>query len=111
MARLRTIPHRLKAAPTRLASPREGKPSHGGKWLYGRQWRKARRVFLQAHPLCVHCQQEGRVTAATEVDHITPHRGNEAIFWDESRWQALCKMHHSRKTATENCGFGNPARE
>lgn len=30
------------------------------------------------------------MTPARVVDHITPHRGDVALFWDESNWQALC---------------------
>ncbi|MFG1378079.1 HNH endonuclease [Xanthobacter autotrophicus] len=24
------------------------------------------------------------------VDHIIPHRGDKALMWDRSNWQALC---------------------
>ncbi len=39
---------------------------------------------------------------ANEVDHIKPHNGDLALFWDESNWQSLCKACHSRKTMGEN---------
>lgn len=74
---------------------------------YGHRWRKARATYLQSHPLCVHCRQRGRVTAATDVDHIKPHRGDQALFWDKDNWQALCASCHSAKTAREDGGFGN----
>ena len=61
---------------------------------YGWRWQKARRFHLSAHPLCVMCEAEGRVTAATVVDHIIPHRGDELLFWDRKNWQSLCKRHH-----------------
>ena len=41
--------------------------------MYTYQWRKASKEFLKKHPLCVHCEREGRLTPATEVDHIKPH--------------------------------------
>lgn len=69
---------------------------------YGRRWQKARAAFLHAHPLCVRCEAQGKLTAATIVDHITPHRGDPALFWDRSNWQALCKSCHDRKTMTED---------
>ena len=47
------------------------------------------------------CDQFERTTPATLVDHVIPHRGNEALFWDESNWQSMCDACHSRKTATE----------
>ncbi|PZR07117.1 MAG: HNH endonuclease [Archangium gephyra] len=57
---------------------------------YDARWRKARAAFLAAHPLCAECQRHGRVTPARVVDHIKPHRGDEALFWNEANWQALC---------------------
>lgn len=62
---------------------------------YGHRWRKARDRFLRANPLCVMCKAHGDVTAATVVDHIEPHRGDQALFWDESNWAPLCAHHHS----------------
>jgi 5-methylcytosine-specific restriction protein A len=44
---------------------------------------------------------------ASVVDHIVPHRGDMALFWDRSNWQAMSKLCHDRKTARENGGFGN----
>ena len=77
--------------------------------LYGSRWQKARAGYLRSHPLCVHCQRIGRLTASTEVDHITPHKGNREIFWNHDNWQALCRSCHSSKTAREDGGFGNKA--
>lgn len=45
--------------------------------------------------------------AASVVDHIIPHKGNDDLFWDMSNHQALCKKCHDIKTATEDGGFGN----
>ena len=60
--------------------------------------KKARKKYLEAHPLCVECMKEGRSVKATDVDHIIPHRGDRTLFWDQSNWQALCHHHHSMKT-------------
>ena len=46
--------------------------------------------------------KEGRYRKASVVDHIIPHRGDEALFWDRSNWQALCHRHHSIKTRTHD---------
>ena len=64
-------------------------------------------MFLAAHPLCALCQRDGRVMPAAVVDHITPHRGDQTLFWDESNWQPLCKRCHDAKTAREDGGFDN----
>ena len=65
---------------------------------YGGKWQAARKEFLAHHALCVHCLTAGKVTAASEVDHVVPHRGDMNMFWDKANWQALCKRCHSRKT-------------
>lgn len=63
---------------------------------YGGKWQKAREGWLQAHPLCVMCDElDHRVTAASVVDHRIPHRGDMALFWDRTNWQSLCAHHHS----------------
>jgi 5-methylcytosine-specific restriction enzyme A len=73
---------------------------------YGSRWQKARVTYLVRNPLCVECKAEGAVRAATIVDHVEPHKGDQTLFWDTSNWQALCKPHHDRKTAREDGGFG-----
>lgn len=73
---------------------------------YDTKWRAARKRFLAIHPLCVECRRQGRVQAATVVDHIIPHKGNANLFWDESNWQVLCKQCHDRKTAAADGRWG-----
>ena len=81
---------------------RRGTPAERG---YDNRWRKARAYFLAAHPLCVMCEREGFITAASVVDHITPHKGNPDLFWDRENWQPLCSAHHnSDKQAIERGG-------
>nr|WP_274517359.1 HNH endonuclease signature motif containing protein [Chromobacterium haemolyticum] len=41
------------------------------------------------------CQARGMVEPATVVDHIEPHQGDQAKFWDKTNWQALCTPCHS----------------
>lgn len=84
---------------------------------YDSKWDVARRSFLAKHPLCVKCLADRRAEAATVVDHIVPHRLDEALksndpdriaeararFWDSSNWQSLCTTHHnSTKQAEEH---------
>ena len=69
---------------------------------YTRRWQQARDRFLKTHPLCVRCQAAGKLTPATVVDHVLPHRGDQHLFWDQNNWQALCKPCHDRKTMTED---------
>jgi 5-methylcytosine-specific restriction enzyme A len=76
---------------------------------YGSRWRKARATFLSRHQLCEcdECRAQHRLLPASVVDHKTPHRGDQTLFWDTSNWQALSKPCHDRKTASEDGGFGN----
>ena len=62
--------------------------------LYDSRWRKERIHFLQEQPLCRYCAEQGRITPATVVDHIVPHKGNHDLFWDKTNWQPLCKFCH-----------------
>jgi len=71
---------------------------------YGYRWQQARVLFLKAHPLCCYCKREDRLTAASIVDHITPHQGDERLFWDSRNWQPLCKPCHDTIKAAEERG-------
>ena len=77
---------------------RENASSRG----YNSKWRSARKRYLKVHPLCVRCKEQGKLTKATVVDHIVPHRGDPILFWDENNWQSLCKRCHDKKTMTED---------
>lgn len=53
------------------------------------------------------CEAENRVTIATIADHIEPHRGDTAKFWDAGNLQGLCQPHHdSTKQSIEKGGEG-----
>jgi len=68
------------------------------------QWRGPRGIRamrLSEEPLCRTCLAAGRYTAATDVDHIEPHRGNVEKFLNYENTQSLCKSCHSRKTLGE----------
>ena len=77
---------------------------------YGMQWQRVRHRFLLDSPLCVMCEANGHTTPADVVDHIKPHRGDRALFWDATNWQALCKMHHDNDKARLEHGGRERAR-
>ncbi|CUR73972.1 HNH endonuclease [Achromobacter xylosoxidans] len=62
---------------------------------YDYRWQQARAAYLREHPLCCFCQRLGLVVAATVVDHIIPHEGDQSLFWNRSNWQGLCASCHS----------------
>lgn len=76
---------------------------------YGRKiWTdNLRPLQLLREPFCRECARQYPAddprhrTPATVVDHIVPHRGDWALFVDESNLQSLCKRHHDAKTAAE----------
>lgn len=58
------------------------------------KWQKIRKAHLMEHPICVMCEQQGTITLARVVDHITPHKGDEAKFFG-GPFQSLCYAHHN----------------
>lgn len=34
------------------------------------------------------------MVAADLTDHVEPHKGDQAKFWNSSMWQSACKWHH-----------------
>ena len=91
-----TKPKTHRPAHYRKPDQRRGSAHERG---YGARWQRERLVYLNHHPLCVVCERRGITKAATIVDHIIPHRGNDVLFWDVANWQPLCASHHSEKTA------------
>jgi 5-methylcytosine-specific restriction protein A len=69
---------------------------------YDDTWRKVRLMALKRdHYICQRCGVGG----ANEVDHIVPiSRGGDRLRLDNL--QTLCHRCHSKKTATEDGGFG-----
>lgn len=71
-------------------------------------WRRIRSAQLARQPLCVMCARQGTVRAATVADHIKPHRGSSALFFDAGNLQSLCKAHHdSAKQSDEARGYSS----
>lgn len=61
---------------------------------YDARWDRDALAFRMRNPLCKGCQAVGRVEAATITDHVEPHRGDMALFWDRAKWQPSCQWHH-----------------
>lgn len=50
-------------------------------------------------PVMSRCHDEGRVTIAYQTDHVVPHKGDQALFWDtDGNWQSLCRECGARKS-------------
>lgn len=63
---------------------------------YNAEWQKARADYLKVYSSCVRCG-----SAATVVDHVTPHKGDDRLFWNRANWQALCTPCHSGAKQSE----------
>lgn len=116
MGRLKGIPSaRLGPAPVSRFGPashtteagrsryrREVQPWR--KWYDEPEWRQmARACKVAAHFTC-QWPGCGRVCGKGEAiaDHIKPHRGDRALFFDATNLQCLCKAcHDSKKQAAE----------
>ena len=87
-------------------APWTKQPGADQRTLTGRPWRRLRaRVMQRDRFLCQICQRAGRVTVATECDHIRPVA--ECVGTDAnamSNLQSLCHRCHSIKTAQEGTG-------
>ena len=72
---------------------------------YGSAWDRVRaQVMLRDKGLCQPCRHAGRVSPATEVDHIVP-KSQEGTD-DSTNLQAICSPCHKVKTAMESRGDG-----
>lgn len=89
---------------------------------YGTKWQKARAAFLSqpGNQFCVRCYERGLLNAGNlrmdgspqtqkrrthlVVDHITPHKGDQKLFWDRKNWQVLCPDHHDITKQQEEHG-------
>ena len=87
------------------------------QWPYSTgRWVRLRKMHLNAHPLCVFCEQARRITPANVVDHIVPVREAKDRAFDPTNLQSLCQAcHRGAKKKTENKGYtvgcdteGNP---
>lgn len=89
--------YRSGAARKAEADARRGSARARG---YTLKWDKASAGHLKANPLCVYCEmgawgEPPRVEAAVLTDHLIPHRGDQAVFWNRRDWVACCAACHS----------------
>lgn len=107
MARLTTIKPKLQTLRPKLQAPKDeaGRSRYRDQaapwraWYQTERWAKLRDAILLRDLYT--CQMSGVLltrgkgdpTSAT-IDHIIPHRGDPALFWDESNLWAVCAQMH-----------------
>ena len=67
--------------------------------MTGRKLQAARAALFQANPLCVKCQEAGRLRPATQRDHIVAL--SEGGLDEPSNTQGLCDACHEGKSLAE----------
>ena len=108
MPRLKTLPplrpiarpaHALVPA-SREKSRRQHKPWR--RWYNTTAWQQLRIKILSRDGWV--CQQTGvslvgekHAENSAVIDHIVPHNGDRALFWDPSNLQAVSKAYHDRQ--------------
>jgi len=86
-----------------LNKPKQRKGYSAGRdsFYHSPTWRKFRKSYLIMNPLCVICDNQGKVTEATVLDHKRRIKDG-GHHWDESNLQGLCKRCNAIKTALDN---------
>lgn len=118
MARLKSPPPRLTAPRPKLAAPKDeaGRSAYRrknapGYALYSdRRWRGDDHgvgglrwaALVRDQFTCRQCGVMHSDTSRLEADHIKPHKGDPALFWDPGNLQCLCgDCHRGRKQADD----------
>ncbi len=113
MGRLKTLPPRLGALPSRLGHAAGGtreereaerlrqrdKEKPWRKWYYTARWKKLRQEVLVRD--CYTCQKTGQICTgkypdgtSPVVDHKRPHRGDPELFWNIDNLETVSKAYH-----------------
>jgi 5-methylcytosine-specific restriction protein A len=81
----------------RQANKRRPSPHKQG---YTRAWNKLSRMRRRRYPMCERCHR----APSQQTDHIVPKSRGGTDDWESL--EALCGSCHSRKTASEDGGYG-----
>lgn len=94
--------HRYKG---KWADSRRGSRQSRG---YDAEWERARlETLVEDQGLCRPCRQQGKLTPATQVDHIVPVAEAKAMGWTKAQInaptnrQSICTVCHKCKTQAE----------
>lgn len=97
MPKLTTIkPKVAKLAPLmRAAYGNRDRTQVHRAWYKTAKWQALRwSVLVRDQFTCAMCKRLCAGKGEAVADHIIPHRGDEAMFWDADNLQCLCKSCH-----------------
>ncbi len=83
---------------------RERRKQRGARYYDTARWKRLRLMVLRRDPICVLCKERGFFVPSQHSDHIVALEAGGTI--DMKNLRGLCHSCHSRKTATEDGGFG-----
>ena len=64
-------------------------------WYGTAAWQRLRwSILVRDLFTCRRCQRVEADTSRLVADHVTPHRGDAGLFWNEANLQCLCKACH-----------------
>ncbi len=102
MGRLTMATGRLPVGKPRLRTLMDGGAAGRDAIVVWRAWYKTKRwqqlrwgTLLRGGFKCVMCGLVAAEKGALVADHIRPHRGDPALFWDAGNLQVLCTPCHA----------------
>ena len=114
MARISTLAPRITAPRPKLQAPKDeaGRGAYRDRnepwraWYKTSRWQRLRwYVLTAAQFVCAMCHRLEGKSSELVADHITPHKGDEALFWDQANIQCLCRAcHDGTKKRMERSG-------
>jgi 5-methylcytosine-specific restriction endonuclease McrA len=114
VGKLRRLPSALRQMPLRVRYIEASTEAARTQRVEWRAWYKTARWQRLRWSVLVRdlftCQWPGCGTVETDTallvaDHVTPHRGDERLFWDDANLQCLCKACHDRHKQRVEAGL------
>ena len=84
---------------TKHPKPAWAKPVQATKRITGRRLQQLRAELFRRAPMCAECERQGRITLASQRDHIKPL--TEGGTDTEDNVQGLCETCHDAKSLQE----------
>lgn len=87
---------RFLERPTAAEASRARDARHAWRaWYKTARWQRLRwSILVRDLFTCRMCRRVEGDTKQLVADHVTPHRGDEALFWSPDNLQCLCKACH-----------------